>query len=542
MDFRILPVSKQIPIWLLWLSFLMIPAAPTYSEIRLPALIGDHAMFQADKPIAIWGWAEPRARVNVLFQSTHGIKRGFTETADATGWWFGHLPAFKTGTIGQLSVTTDRGDDRVVKDILFGEVWLCGGQSNMEYDIAGTGRTDLKNLKEVAEVAANVATAKSEAEAAKPPIRYFNVLKRRASDPVDDVQGKWVIASAENVPHFSAVAWNFAVALENKLHLPIGLIVSSVGNTPIETWMSEETLEATSVGAGVFSRSRLELAAVTPEKIAKYQADLAAWETANPTPQQQSQNGSAKPVAPPNLAAANYVPNQYYNGMIRGLEPYSIRGFIWYQAAGNFMHPFEYSELFIALIREWRGEWNDSRLPFYFVEESNWGTKQIEPVEPNPISLIREQQHAVLNLRAVGMICSVDLGNGSPHYPNKKAVGGRLAGLALHYEYHQPGRADSPRYQSFNVEGNRIRLKFTNAYRLRVRDGGKLRGFAIRGTNGNWVWAAGLIDGPDILVWSDQVPAPIAVRYAWAVNPTTSIENGAGLPLCPFRTDLQSNN
>jgi sialate O-acetylesterase len=175
-------------------------------------------------------------------------------------------------------------------------------------------------------------------------------------------------------------------------------------------------------------------------------------------------------------------------------------------------------------------------------EESNWGTKQIEPVEPNPISLIREQQHAALILPAVSMICSVDLGNGSPHYPNKKAVGERLAGLALRHNYHQPGRVDSPRYKSFDVEGNRIRLKFTDAYGLRVRDGANLRGLAVRGTEGNWVWASGRIDGPEIIVWSDQVPAPIAVRYAWAVNPITSIENGAGLPLCPFRTDLQSNN
>ena len=512
---------------------------PAYAQVRLPALFGDHAMFQADKPVTVWGWAEPGAQVKVELRSEDGNTIGFAGTADATGRWSGHLRALKSGTSGQLVVTTDKGDKIVSADILVGEVWLCGGQSNMEYDVAGTGRTDLKNPEEVAEVEANVATAKSEAEGARPPIRYFKVLFRRASQPMNDVQGKWVLADAGNVPRFSAVAWNFAVALENKIHSPIGLIVSSVGNTPIETWMSKEALAATPVGTAIFKRSEQELAAATAEKIARYKTDLAAWEAANPTQQLQAENERAKPVAPPNLSAANYVPNQYYNGMIRGLEPYAIRGVIWYQGAGNFMHPLEYSELFLALIKGWRGEWKEPTLPFYFVEESNFGAKQIAPVEPNPFSLIREQQHAALTLPAVDMICSIDLGNGNGHYPNKKAAGERLAGLALRYTYHRPGQVDSPRYKSFDVNGNRIELRFTDARGLHVRDGEVLRGFAIRGAKGTWVWASGRIEGQRIILWSDQVSAPIAARYAWAVNPITSVENGSDLPLCPFRTDLQ---
>lgn len=514
---------------------------PAQAELRLPAVISDHAMFQADRPVAIWGWADPGAKVQVAFGAGGAASAGnFIATADTTGQWSGQLPAMKDGTSGQLDVSTDQGERKTVTDILVGEVWLCGGQSNMEYDVQGTGRVNTKDPAEVAEVAQNVIIAQKEADAAQPPIRYFRVAALRANQPRDDVKGVWVLGSSKNVARFSAVAWNFAVALQNRLHAPIGLIVSCVGNTPVETWMSRETLLGTSVGAGVIARSQVERAAVTPDKMAKYQAALAAWKAANPTPALQSQNRKDRPPAPPNLSAENYVPDQYYNGMIRGLEPYTLRGFIWYQGAGNMAHPFEYGEMFQAMIKEWRAEWKDDRLPFYFGEEINFQAKQTRPVEPNGVSLIREQQHAALALPGVGMVCTMDLGNGNGHYPKKKPVGERMAGLALRDCYNQPGPVDGPLYQGFSIEGNKVRLKFSHAEGLRVRGGGGLKGFAIRGSTGDWVWATGEIDGQDIVVWSDQVPTPAAVRYAWAINPVTSVENGAGLPLYAFRTDTES--
>jgi sialate O-acetylesterase len=516
-------------------------AMPVHGEqaLRLPTLISDNAMFQSDKPVAIWGWAEPGSHLKVVFETEHPDRgESFTATTGADGRWSGYLPPLKSGSEGQLSVTTDRGGRQLVNHVLFGEVWLGGGQSNMEYDLAGTGRTDMANLTEVSEVAQNVANAQREADSSKPPIRYFKVAFLRAQQPMDDVKGTWILVDSSNVSRLSAVAWNFAVALHNKLHVPVGLIVSSVGNTPIEAWVSKQTLEATSVGHAVEERSALELAGSTPEKIAEYQARLNTWNAANPTPQMQSQNQASKPAAP-NLSASNYVPSQYYNGMILGLEPYTIRGIIWYQGSGNFQHPSEYAEMFKALILEWRQDWKDTQLPFYFVEESNFQQKQTQPVEENPFSIIREQQHAALTLPNAGMICSVDLGNGNPHYPNKKPVGERLAHLALHDVYHFPGQVESPLFNSFAVEGSKIRLHFTNAEGFHLRDGSELKGFAIRGADGKWVWAKGEIVGKDIMVWSDHVAAPIAVRYAWAVNPIASVVNVAGLPLFPFRTDTE---
>jgi sialate O-acetylesterase len=229
--------------------------------------------------------------------------------------------------------------------------------------------------------------------------------------------------------------------------------------------------------------------------------------------------------------------------MIHGLEPYALRGIIWFQADGNIKHPLEYSELFLAMIKEWRADWKET-LPFYFVEMNNMReAKQTNPVQPHDLCLLREQQHSALQLPGVGMVASIDLAGKNIHFPNKKPVGERLANLALRDSYHLPmGQVESPLYKGFAIEGNKVRVKFSNADGLRVRGGGDLKGFAIRGNTGDWVWATGQIEGEEIVVGSDQVAAPVAVRYAWAANPIISVENSAGLPLFPFRTDSESPN
>jgi len=196
--------------------------------------------------------------------------------------------------------------------------------------------------------------------------------------------------------------------------------------------------------------------------------------------------------------------------------------------------------LFQALIKEWRSEWHD-QLPFYFVEMNNMNEDvQTHPVQPNALSIIREQQHGGLAQPGVGMVAAIDLGIKNAHFPNKRPVGQRLAGLALRDCYGVAGQVNSPRFKSSKIEGSKVELSFYDADGLRVRGGGEPKGFAIRGASGDWVWANGKIEGEKIVVWSDQVPNPIAVRYAWASNPVISIENGAGLPLYPFRTDSET--
>jgi sialate O-acetylesterase len=230
--------------------------------------------------------------------------------------------------------------------------------------------------------------------------------------------------------------------------------------------------------------------------------------------------------------------------MIRGLEPYTLRGVIWFQGDGNCPHPADYGVLFKTLITAWRAHFHDTSLPFYYVEMQNYARPQQKPVEPNALSEIREQQQAALELPNTDVATGVDVGiripNYEAHFPDKKSLGKRLAGLALDHLYGQPGLVHSPCLKTFKIEGNKIRLQLQYADGLRIRGNGDLTGFAIRGAEGEWVWAQGKIDGQDIVVWNDQIAKPTDVRYAWAYNPTISVENSAGLPLRPFRTDTGS--
>ena len=262
--------------------FLLATSAAAHAELRLPAILSDHALLQAGKPIAIWGWATPAAHVTVSFNKAHA-----TATADASGKWLLHLPAQKDNTEGALEVTSDRDAPLTVHDILTGQVWLGGGQSNMVYTIAGSTGIDRSNLAEVAEVNANIAAAKLEAAAARPPIRWFLVTSGPSAKPREDAQGKWLLADASNVSAISAVGWNFAVTVQNQTHLPLGLIISCVGGSPVQAWMSQQTLDSTSVGATVLARHAHDLAASTPEVIAKADADLAAWNATHTTPEQR---------------------------------------------------------------------------------------------------------------------------------------------------------------------------------------------------------------------------------------------------------------
>jgi sialate O-acetylesterase len=521
------------------LGILLLTLRTANAEIRLPALISDHAMLQAGKPVAIWGWSAPGAKVHVSFTATGArYQNDFTAVADASGRWSGVLRPLLSGTVGQLEIESDKDASKTVSDLLAGEVWLGGGQSNMVYTIAGNSGKDPTNPVEMAEIARNIADAQKEAGIIKGSIRYFKVTSSGADEPADDVTGQWVLASPGNVKDFSAVAWNFAVALQDKLHQPVGLIVSCVGGTPVESWMSRQTLESTSAGAAVEGRHNARVAASTPEVIARQEAAMKAWQAANPTPELKFLHESTR-QRPAYTATYYTAPVRLYNGMIHGLEPYTLRGVIWFQADGNASFPLEYSEMFQAMIREWRADWKE-QLPFYFVEMNNARTPQTKPVEQCNLCLIREQQHGALQLPGVGMIAAIDVGNGNLHFPNKRPLGQRLAGLALHNVYGMPGQPNSPIFRSFKIEGNKVRLSFDDAAGLRTTTGGELKGFAIRGSSGDWVWAQGKIEGEQIVVWNDAVRSPVAVRYAWAQNPVISVENGVGLPLYPFRTDRES--
>ena len=517
-------------------ALLLTPPAVLHGAIRLPAVISDHAIIQAGKPVAIWGWATPGDEVSVSFASTGGpTKHATARTAD-DGRWSCVLPALPDGTAGQLEVRTKSDPPIKVVDVLAGEVWLCSGQSNMSYLLTTKARTP--NETTGPEI---LTEAQSKATAAHGALRYFAVAAKFADDPLDDVQGRWIVATPETVGRCFALSWNFAVTLHEKLHVPVGVIDSAVGGTAIEPWTPRPELEACPAGPATIRRYKARLDGVGAEIKSKFVADLAGWTRRYPTPELQRQHLATKPV----LAESNpNMPSRLYNGMIHGLEPYSLKGFLWFQGDGNFGNPQEYGELVKTLIRARRSHWHDDTLPFYYVEMQNYHAPQQKPVEPNPMSLIREAQQAALQLPGTDVAASLDQGIDKPnyeaHFPNKKPLGERLAGLALNNLYGQPGLVHSPQFRKQTIEGSKVRLQFDYADGLRLRGNAGLKGFAIRSADGDWVWAEGKIEGREIVLWNDTVSSPAAVRYAWAFNPILSVENGAGLPLRAFRTDTGS--
>ncbi len=504
------------------------------SSLQLPAVISDHAMMQAGKALAVWGWAEPKATVTVVFKASDGTPRQFTANAGDDGRWTGQLPAAPAGTTGKLEIRC--GDEHItVADVLIGEVWLCSGQSNMSYLLSTKSRS--VNETTPPEL---VAAAAAEATAAKGSLRYFAVRGKYVDWPLDDVDGKWIVASPETVGSCFALSWNFAVAVHEKLNVPVGVIDSAIGGTAIEPWTPHADLETSAVGSANLARYKLKLDNVKPEAKAKFEAAMAEWTQHNSTPELQHQHLSSKPV----LDGGNpNFPSRLYNGMIHGLEPYTLRGFLWFQGDGNISNANEYSVLAQNLITAWRHHWHDETLPFYYVEMQNYGNPQEKPVEFSGLSAIRDAQQGALKLPATDVATAIDVGIDKPpfeaHFPDKKRLGQRLAGLALSHDYNQPGLVNSPALKSFAIEGDKVRLKFEHADGLRLR-GTELKGFAIRGAEGDWAWAQGRIDGEDILVWNEKIPVPADVRSAWAGHPIVSVENRAGLPLRPFRTDTKS--
>lgn len=504
--------------------FLFAANSAVFAALRMPALFSDHMVLQAKQESAVWGWASPGAKIAIEFIDRTGKILGHTEaTAAPDGFWKSRLSALETGTAGRLQIQSDKDGTKTIEDVILGEVWLASGQSNMAYRANGTNGSGHYHLPKESEVDGNFETARQEAAAAQPEIRYFRVESKGADSPQDDVQGKWIVATEDTVGECSAVAWYFAVEIHKKAHAPVGMITSSVGGTVVEAWMPREAIDATSLAQTIWTRHK--------NAIAKYREQKK--EGAAPTDPQKSPRTERAYAANDKNA-----PARLYNGMVHGLEPYTIQGILWYQGEANAPTPSEYGELIQALVKGWRKQWNEE-LPFYYVELANLGARQSKPSEGG-WALIREAQASVLDLPKTGVATAVDLGVANNiHPPFKEPVGKRLAGLALADIYGQSGLVRSPQFASFAVDGEKVRLKFQNAEGLKPLKGKEIGGFAIRGESGDWQWAEARLDGEDVLVWNSKISKPAAVRYGWAGNPILSLENKAGLPLRPFRTDRE---
>lgn len=488
------------------------------ADVVLPAIFADHLVLQQGRELPLWGWADPAERVVVTFKGATA-----SATADAEGRWRVTLPAQESDAAGGQLVF--EGKNRVVlSDVVVGEVWLCSGQSNMEWPVS-------KSRDAEAETAA----------ANYPAIRQFTVKRTIAELPAQSVDGQWAVCSPETVGKFTAVGYFFARDIHRKLGVPVGLIHSSWGGTPIESWMSEAKLKSDPAYATVFER-RARLTADYPVAKERYAGQLAAWEKAAAEAKAAGTSFTERRPRVPVGPGHPYMPITLYNGMIRPLVPYALRGALWYQGeanAGPSSRTNEYQKLFPAMIEQWREEWGQGDFPFYYVQLANFNGGSTPAAPGVGWAYLREAQTMTLSVPNTGMAVTIDIGDPDDVHPiNKQDVGGRLALIALAKTY---GKTDTvwsgPVYRSATKEGNAWRIHLDHAEGLRT-DGGRPKGFQIAGADGRFVDAeAELAENGTIRVWSDAVGDPSWVRYAWINSPETNVFNGAGLPLAPFRTD-----
>ena len=493
-------------------------AANALAEVQLPAIFSDHMVLQSAAAVPVWGWADPGEEVTV---SIAGQTR--TATADASGAW--KLKLDKLSATAPVTLTIKGKNTIVIQDVLVGEVWLASGQSNMQLPV-----NDAMNPQ------AEKASAKY------PQIRMFTVVHHAAITPQTNCEGQWVICSPETVGHFSAAAYFFARELHQHLKVPVGIINSSWGATPIETWTCLDRMEGKPEFAPVFQSWEAKMRVPFDEAKAEsqYQHALAAWKTnvevlkaaGKPVPYQPQ-----KQVAP--RADKNY-PGNDFNGMIAPLIPYAIRGAIWYQGENNAMSEFPqlYQAQLKLLIQDWRQRWGEGDLPFAWVQLPNFQMKSPVQSALDKWAVVRESMLRTLAVTNTGMAVTIDVGNPNYIHPgNKQAVGHRLALWARAKVYGENIPYSGPLPAGQQINGDKITVSFTHADGGLVAKDGGLKGFAIAGADHHWVPATAQIQGDQVIVSSPEVKSPVAVRYAWADNPECNLFNGAGLPASPFRTD-----
>lgn len=483
------------------------------SGLWLPSVFSDHMVLQRAMPVPVWGTAKPGATVTARIAG-----KSATAKAGENGCWRIELPELTAGGPFTLEVTSP-GSSRIYQDVFVGEVWLCSGQSNMDFTLASTAKRSFSGVTD---------WQKEVAAANHPRLRMFTAEWTMRESPQPEVAGTWAVCTPENAGDFSAVAYYFGRAIQANLDVPVGLVTCAFGASTIEAWIREETLRSHPQFAGLlqeFSKKRTAFRD-NPQLSEDYGKALAKRKSGrqprNPDPVQDQHN-----------------PFVLHNGMIAPIVPYAIRGAIWYQGESNLNTRKLYPELQKALIDDWRALWKNSGLPFYFVQLAPHKAPSDKPAPGGQIAEMREAQARSLAIPHTGMAVTLDIGDAKDIHPrNKLDVGKRLARLALSGTYAKPGVANGPVFREAAIENGRIRVRFDSIGGGLVAKDGPLRQFAIAGTDLKFAAAQAEIDGDSVIVSSPEVPTPAHVRYAWADHPAgANLFNSEGLPAAPFRTD-----
>jgi len=498
----------------LWpaLLVLLLAAASSVHALTLPRIFTDHMVLQRDTPVNVWGWAAPGQAVVVEFA---GQRQEVKAAED--GRWMATLNPMSASAESRELVVTAGGDRFVVRDVLVGEVWICSGQSNMEWTLNGTHKAQ-----------------EAIAAADLPRLRQFKVPHVTHPRPQTDLPGDWAVCSPMMAPNFTAVGFYFGLDLLTTLDVPIGLINTSWGGTRIEPWTSLSGFKVSSAlqpvlddVAGAEEQYRKELSGRL--------GDIEGWVDASRAALASGADVPEFPGSLPEHPLKNAGrPTSIYNAMVAPLIPYTIRGAIWYQGESNNGEGMLYHEKMRALIGSWREKWGQGAFPFLFVQLAPYRYNR-----PENLPGIWQAQLATLSLPNTGMAVITDVGNVSDIHPrNKETVGQRLALWARAKTYGETNLVYSgPLYRSMKVEDGKVVLGFDHAEGLASRDGGPLSWFTIAGEDRQFVPARAEVKGATVVVWSEEVAQPKAVRFGWDETAEPNLINSAGLPASPFRTD-----
>lgn len=489
-------------------------AAVASAEVKLPSVIGPHMVIQQQMPAAVWGWDTPGQKVTVSFAG-----QTKTATADKAGKWMLRLDPLKASAepramkiAGSSTVTLD--------DVLVGEVWVCSGQSNMQFNLqrASTGQEAVE-------------------KADRPTLRLFKVPLKTAREPADDVNAAWTPSTPQTAAGFTAVGYFFGVDLMRKLDVPVGLIGTSWGGTRSEAWTRYGCLQA--------HDSLKPLLDWWKDRDATYDADKAKQQYQNALKKwEEGGKKGRKPQLQAQPRDDRHYPANLYNAMIAPLVPYAVRGAIWYQGESNVGRAYQYRTIFTAMIKCWRDDWNQPTnhdFPFYFVQLAPYTYGAADASKPQYLpELWDAETYAYKTLPNVGFAVTTDVTTiNDIHPPNKQPVGERLARWALVKDYGKKLVHSGPIYDRAEFSGGQAIIHFEKgtAEDLKTSDGKAPDNFTVAGADRQFHPTVAKIVGNTVVVSCDAVKNPVAVRFAWRNIAEPNLFNGAGLPASPFRTD-----
>ncbi len=455
-------------------GFALLPAmfmvVTAFANIRLPAVINNNMVLQQQSSVKIWGWGAPSEKVFITTSWSHKTD---SAVSSRDGKWEASLQTPAAG--GPYTITFKGSNEIVLNNVLIGEVWVCSGQSNMEFSYYN----GIKQIKEELPTSYH------------PNIRFFNITKTSALYPQEDCNATWAICDSNTLKAFSAVGYFFGKKLNEKLNVPIGLINSNWGGTPAEIWTPAVT--------------------IARDTILQKAADKRVPEPWGP-----------------------YKPGFAYNAMIAPITNYAIAGAIWYQGESNTGAAETYNRLFNAMIDSWRTQWN-KEFPFYYVQIApyTYGRKN----EGALLREAQAQTSTHKNVGMVVITDLVDDVK-NIHPQNKRDVGNRLANWALAETYHQPDMVyKSPVFKDMNVQNGKATISFDNIKTGLQVKGTTITELYVAGEDKIFHAATATIEKGKIVVWSDEVKKPLVVRYGFSNTAIGNLFSTEGLPVAPFRTD-----